>query len=246
VLSVPLDNIVVADDAGMPEATDAVQVFRCWSLGGFGFASSLGEATVVVSDKALQDAVGGVQIAGAGQAEFADQAILKNAPEAFDAALGLWRIRGDVGDAELLEGAAELSGFAFTSQLFFHRPMVIVANEDTVAIPVQGQRDTEARKQAAEQVEIALGGLGGKEPGSEDFPGGIVLKTQSGKCGSAALQPVVGTAIEQEHFARASRMHTALAHARFPFTQDEMTVTRCISFALNVYVSIGVTFSRCC
>ena len=31
----------------------------------------------------------------------------------------------------------------------------------------------------------------------------------------------------------------ALAHARFPLTQDEITTTRCNSFWLNVYVSIG-------
>jgi hypothetical protein len=82
--------------------------------------------------------------------------------------------------------------------------MVIVANEDTVTVPIQGHRDAEARKQAAEQAEIAFGGLGGKESRGENFPGGIVLKTESGKPGAATLKPVVGTAIEQDHFAWAS------------------------------------------
>jgi hypothetical protein len=118
-VSVPLHDVVVADDAGMLEAADAVQIAGCETPGGFGLARHTGEATVVVSDKVLQDAVGGVEIAGAGQAEFADQTILKNAPEAFDPALGLRRVRRDVGDAELLEGAAELGGFAFASELFF-------------------------------------------------------------------------------------------------------------------------------
>ena len=203
-LSVPLDDVVVADDTCMLEAADVVQIAGCETPGRFGLARHTGEATVVVSDKVLQDAVGGVEIAGAGQAEFADQAILKNAPEAFDTALGLRRVRRDVGHAELLEGAAELGGFAFASQWFFDRPMVLVANENTVVIAREGHRYAEARKQAAEQAEIAFAGLGGKEPRGENFPGGIVLKTESGKSRAATLEPVVGTAIEQDHFAWAS------------------------------------------
>ena len=176
-MSVPLDDVIVADDARMHEAADAVQIFGSEAPSGFGLAREPSETAVIISDKAPQDAVGGVQITGAGQAEFADQAILKNAPETFHAALGLGDVGSDVGDAELIQGAAELGGFALASQLFFDGPMVIVANEDTVAIPVEGQGDAEARKQAAEQVEIALGGFGGKEPSFENFASGIVLKT---------------------------------------------------------------------
>jgi hypothetical protein len=47
-----------------------------------------------------------------GEAEFAAPAILEHAPEAFDAAFGLRRLRGDEGDAEFAEGAAELRGLA--------------------------------------------------------------------------------------------------------------------------------------
>jgi hypothetical protein len=136
---------------------------------------------------------------------------LENTPQAFDATLGLRRVRGDVGDAKLLEGAAKLSGFALASKLLFDGPMVIFANEDAVAVSVEGQRYAEARKQAAQQVEIAFGGLGGEESGGKNLPGGIVLNPQGGQLGATALEPVMRTAIEQDDFALASRTDTALA-----------------------------------
>ena len=46
--------------------------------------------------------VGGVEIAGLSEAEFADQAVLAGAPGALDAAFGLGRVGGDA-DAELVE-----------------------------------------------------------------------------------------------------------------------------------------------
>ena len=102
-------------------------------------------------------------------------------------------------------------GWRWPAQFFFDGPVVIVANEDAVAIAVEGHRHAEARKQAAEQVEIAFGGFGGKERSCENFAGGVVLKTESGESGAAAFEPVVGAAIELDHFALASRTQAALA-----------------------------------
>jgi hypothetical protein len=42
----------------------------------------------------------------------------------------------DESDAELIEGAAELGGLSFAGGLFFDGPMVVVTNEDTVAIAI--------------------------------------------------------------------------------------------------------------
>jgi hypothetical protein len=50
----------------------------------------------VVGKKAAQDLIGGDGIVRAGQTQFADEAILKGAPEAFDAALGLRTLSGDI------------------------------------------------------------------------------------------------------------------------------------------------------
>jgi hypothetical protein len=80
-----------------------------------------------------------------------------------------------LGDAELFLGAAELSGFAPASQLFFDGPMVIVASKDGVAISVERHWKAVARKQDAEQMGIAFGGLGGKESRRWDLSGGVVL-----------------------------------------------------------------------
>jgi hypothetical protein len=63
------------------------------------------------------------------QAQFAGEAILQDAPEAFDAALGLRTIGSDEGDAELFQGTAELRGLAFSSELFVDGPVVVVGTK---------------------------------------------------------------------------------------------------------------------
>ena len=119
--SVPLHDVVVADAALVMKAADAVQIFGSGTPSLFRLARGATEAAVVVGQEAAQDLVGGVQIVGTGQTQFAGEAILKGAPEAFDAALGLRTVGGDVGDAELLQSAAELRGFAAAGELFFAR-----------------------------------------------------------------------------------------------------------------------------
>ena len=109
------------------------------------------------------------------------------------------------------ESAAELSGLAFAGELFFDGPVVVVADEDAAAIAVEGERDTVAAQQAAQQAEIAVGGFGGEELGGQDFAGGIVLHAQSGEPRAAAFEPVVRRAVELHQFAFASRAQTALA-----------------------------------
>ena len=200
----------------MREAADAVDIFGSGTPGFFGFARSASEAAVVVGKEAAQDLVGGIQIASASQAKFAGEAILKSAPEALDAAFGLGTLGGDVGDAELIQGAAELCGLAVTGELFFHRPVMVVANEDAVAVAVEAEGNAEAAQQAVEQAEIAARVFGGKEFGDENFAGGIVEEAQSGKLRAAIFQPVVRRAVEQQHFAFASRAQTALAMSGRP------------------------------
>jgi hypothetical protein len=111
---VPLHDVVIADAALMHEAADAVQIFRSGAPRGFCFARSAGEAPVVIPEESAEDLVGGVQIGRAGEAKFAGEAILKGAPQPFDASLGLRRVGSDVGDAELGQGAAELGGLTLS------------------------------------------------------------------------------------------------------------------------------------
>ena len=126
----------------MPLVPDELLGSRAPGFGGV--ARRTRKAAVVVGDEALQ-----------------------HTPEAFDATFGLRRLRGDEGDAELREGAAELSGLALTSEFLFERPMRIAANEDTAAIAVESGGDAAAAEQALQQVEIACGGFCGEELGRD-------------------------------------------------------------------------------
>ena len=102
-----------------------------------GLTSRDSEALVIVGAEAGEDVVGGVEIAGLGEAEFADQAVLAGAPGALDAAFGLGGVGGDLLNAEFFEGATQLGGRLFSSELFGHGPVGIVALEDTVAVAVR-------------------------------------------------------------------------------------------------------------
>jgi len=209
-LALPLHDVVVADDAVVEEAADAVQIFGRETPGSLHFARSAGEAAVVVGEEVAEHGIGGVQVASLSEAKFAGEAILEHAPEAFDAAFSLRTAGSDEGDAELLEGAAELRGLSFSRELFFHRPEVVVADEDATVIAIKRERDAVAAQQLAKQREKAGGGFGGEELGGQDFSGGIVLHAERGQSRAAAFEPVMGGAIELDQFAFAGRSQTAL------------------------------------
>src|ERR1700687_6375103 len=173
-LSLPLHDVVVADHALVDKAADAVQVFGRGTPGGWQCAGSVGEATVVVGEEPAQHGVGGVQITSLSEAELAAQTILEHAPETFDAAFGLGTASGNEGDAELLQGASELGGLTFAGELFFHRPEVVVAQEDATVIAIEGEWDPAVTQQLAEQSEIAGGGFGGEELSGGAFAGGVI------------------------------------------------------------------------
>src|SRR5271165_1116459 len=213
-LALPLHDVVVADHALMNEATDAVEIFRSRTPCGLHFTRTAGEAAVVVSHENAQHGVGGVEIAGLSQTEFAGEAVLEHAPKAFDAALGLRTAGGDEGDAELFESAAELGGLAFAGELFFDRPKVVVAHEDAAVIAVEGEGSAVAAQQLAQQREIAERGFGRKELSGQDFSGGVVLQAESGEARTAAFEPVVGRTVELHQLAFTGGAQTALAMSR--------------------------------
>ena len=82
---------------------------------------------------------------------------------------------GDEGDAELIEGVAELGVLAFSGELFREGPRVVVAHKDAAAIAIESQRHTVTTQELAEQREIAESGFGGKELSGQDFASGVVL-----------------------------------------------------------------------
>src|SRR6185437_9118239 len=210
-LTIPLHDVVIADDAFVGEAADAFEILRSRAPSLLGIAGRAREAAIVIGDELSQHGVGRVEIARLGQAEFAGEAVLEHAPEAFDAAFGLGSLGGDEGDAELRESAAELSGLAPAGELFVERPAIVVAGEDAAAIAVKGDRDAVASQEALEQVKIALGGFRGEELRGEDFAGSIVLHAQGGEQRAAAFEPVVRRAVQLHEFTFAGRAQAALA-----------------------------------
>jgi hypothetical protein len=209
--SIPLHDVVVADAALVMKAADALEIFGSGSPSFFCFARCTAEAAVVVVQEAAQDLVGGVQIMGAGQAQLAGEAILKGAPETFDASLSLRTVGSDVGDAELFQRAAKLCGFTAADKFFLHRPVIVVAHEDAVAISVEAERNAEAAQQAVEQAKITAGVFGGEEFGDQHFARGIVEEAEQSKLGATILQPAMKAGVEQQHLAFASACETALS-----------------------------------
>src|SRR5712664_4464532 len=207
----PLHDVVVADGAFVDEAADALKTFRSRAPSGCGFAGLPGETAVVVGDKLAQHGVGGVDVRGFGKAQFAGEAILQHAPEPLDAAFGLRAVGGDEGDAELFQCAAELRRLAFSGELFFHCPAVVVADEDAAVITVKSQGHAEAAQQLAKQAEIAERGFRRKELRGQDFAGGVVLHAKSSELRATVFGPVVRTAVELHEFAEACGSQAALA-----------------------------------
>jgi hypothetical protein len=76
-----------------------------------------------------------------------------------------------------------LRGFPATCELFFYRPVIVVANEDAMTIAVETERYAEAAQQAAEQAEIATCVFGGEEFGNGNFASDIVEEAEQGQRG---------------------------------------------------------------
>src|SRR5438876_211441 len=126
------------------------------------------------------------------QAQFADEAVLQGAPEAFDAAFGLRRLRGDEPDAEGLEHAPEMGGVLVAAQLFGERPVPIIALEEAEAIAVERHGDPVLSARLPQHGGVAVEILGGPKPEGERDGGGIVDEPMQGGRRPAVLEPGEG------------------------------------------------------
>ena len=135
------------------------------------------------------------------EAEFADQASA-GAPDAFDAALGLRGVGGDLLDAEFVESASKLGGGLFSGELFGEGPVGIVALEDAVTIAVEAERDAVGGDHGVQGAEIADGIFGFElKVSGEDLAGGVVLKADESQGRTATFEPVVTTGVGERHHA---------------------------------------------
>ena len=83
------------------------------------------------------EAVCGLDLGDAGEAEFLDQAVLEGSEGALGAAACLGRVGGDVFDAELVEGAADLGRVALVHFAARLRRVEVVAA--SVGVEATGQ-----------------------------------------------------------------------------------------------------------
>ena len=104
------DGVVLADHAGVGLAQDLVEIEGGEGDEGSGrVGRGSREGLVVVGEEAFaQIGIGGGGSGDGGHSRLVDQAILQGAIEAFAAAAGLGRIGGDVLNARLFEGSADL------------------------------------------------------------------------------------------------------------------------------------------
>jgi len=173
----------------------------------------MGEALVVIGAKASEHGVGQRQGSGAGEAQFADQAVLAGAPGALDAALGLKGVSGNLLDAELLRGLSQLSGRLFASELFGEGPVGVVALKDGAAIVVEAEANAVGSDHGVHTAQLADGIFRFElEVSGQHVAGGVVLKTDRCACGVAAFEPIVAAGIGESHHAetRAGRAPGAI------------------------------------
>jgi len=195
-MPIDLDGVVVLDRALILEAADPFQVGRGGAPGGFGLRGRPGEAGIVAGEEAIEDALGVGERTGLGEAEFADEAILKGAEEPFDPALALRRGGGDPANPEFLQRAADLGGLGGPEELLGERQRGPgFRAKDAMAIGVGGGGDAIAADHVAKEQKIAMGILLRSKDTAEDAAGGIVDGRMQDKARAAVLEPRVVTAV---------------------------------------------------
>lgn len=152
--AVEREGVVVADGALVLKAADTIEIRWGGLPGGLGILGRLREAGVVAWQIALEEALGLVEGAGLGEAQFGDEAILKGAEEPFDPALALGRGGGDPADTQFVKGAADLRGGDRLGELLGERRRAGGAMKETVAVGVGGDGDAIAPDELAEQEQV--------------------------------------------------------------------------------------------
>jgi hypothetical protein len=126
------DNSVVAQ----AEAAGEIEVARQGAKVASGFGGAMSESLVVIGAETIKHGVGVFYSGGAGETKFADQTVLKGAPGALDAAFGLGRVGGNLGDAESRRARVRVGW-----EIVFRRVLRRASSEDRYAGRCCGGRD---------------------------------------------------------------------------------------------------------
>jgi hypothetical protein len=194
-----MDGVVVGDRALIATGENGVELSGRATPCGVAFPGEDGEADVVVGHEFGQVGDGSWERVNLPEPQLDDQSILQRLPEALDAPLGLRAEGGNVVDAELLEGAAQVGGFLASLELFFDGPVLVVSFEDARAVPVDPLRQSVRRECVTQDEPVAMEILMRAEDEAKDRSGGIVEGSYQIDSVSIVLKPREGGAIDQDH-----------------------------------------------
>jgi hypothetical protein len=163
-----VDSVVPGDPAGVAAAEAIGEVAGRSLPDRRGLRGGLGKSAAVGSQVGGQEGLGRREGVDLAEAELGDEAILQGGPPAFDAALRLGRVGGDVSDAKIPEDLAEVGRMLRALQFLLERPVRVVPHEDAEAIPGEGHGQPVPCGEAAQQGEIAVQVFGGAEVEGHD------------------------------------------------------------------------------
>ena len=214
-----LERVVVADDAPVLEAADALKVGRGWGRPPrrLGMRRWVREARIIAREKPIEHALGRGQRAGVREAQFGNEAILEGPKEALDAPFALGRGGGDPADPEFLEGPADLCRGHGPLQFFGQAAWSAgIAMKQAMAISVGGGGHAIAPDEAAKQEEVALRIFLWAKDAGEDLPRGIVNGGVEDEVRAPVLEPGMVAAIHLDEQAGLGHALAATPMAGWP------------------------------
>jgi hypothetical protein len=154
------------------------------------------EPGIVAREKPLEHALGLGERARLGEAELADEAVLKGAKEPLNPSFGLRGVRTDPADAEFLEGPSDLSGRGPALELLGQGEWGMgLAVKDPVAVGVGRSGESIAADELAEEQEVAVGIFLQAEDVAEDLARGVVDGGVEHEARPAIFEPRVVAAV---------------------------------------------------
>jgi len=194
------DGVVAGHDARVAAAEAIGEIPGRAAPRGGGLGGGLSEAPVVVGEVRGQEGLSRRGRLDAVPPQLGDEAVLQSCPQAFDAALGLGGVRGDVPDPEVLEDLPEVGRVLSALELFLEAPVRVVADEDSEAVAVEGHGQPVAGGELPEQGEIAMQIFRGTEVQGQDGAGRIVDGPEEAH-GRPRAEPVELTAVDEDEAA---------------------------------------------
>src|SRR5665213_2016782 len=208
----PFDGVVVADLAGLLDTEDlAPGTGRVGNEAGAGLLGGDGELRVVGGDVGLgEPAVGGLDPGDPGELQFLRQPVLQGAEGALRAAARFGRVGGDMLDAELPEGAADLGWVALVDLAAGRGRVEVVA----AAITVERTEQAVPRHHLAKPLEARGGAFLLDQEGRVDRAGRVIERHYQIVVPDIAGEPGVARGVLVQHHADHRPARTLLAMRR--------------------------------